>query len=242
MQKRLAMWSGPRNISTALMRSFGVRPRSLVCDEPLYAYYLAQTGLHHPHADEIIATHESDLDQVIATLIAPLPEGVELFYQKHMAHHLLAQVDRSWLEHLENAFLIREPRQMLTSLIDVLGTIRIEDTGLPQQVELFHWQQQRTGRIPAVLDAKELLLDPTAVLRKFCQRIEIDFQPCMLEWEAGPRETDGCWAPYWYHNTLKSTGFGPYRSKKIPVPARYENLALECEALYQELARHRLQA
>jgi sulfotransferase family protein len=241
MPKRLAMWSGPRNISTALMRSFDALPRSLVCDEPLYAYYLAQTGLQHPHADQIIATQESELDRVIAELVGPVPPGVELYYQKHMAHHLLPQVDRTWLGHLENAFLIREPREMLTSLIEILGTIRIEDTGLPQQVELFHWQWQRTGRLPAVLDAKELLLDPATILRQFCQQVGIEFDPCMLEWPAGPRETDGCWGPYWYGNTLQSTGFGPYRRKDLPVPEQYESLALECEALYQQLAVHRIQ-
>lgn len=240
MTLRLAMWSGPRNISTAMMRSFGARPDSHVCDEPLYAAYLQMTGLPHPLAEEIIATHEPDWRKVVAELTGPVPGGQPLWYQKHMAHHLLPEMDRGWLDQLTNAFLIREPRAMLMSLIDRLGEVGIQDTGLPQQVELFRYQAERTGETPVVVDSKEVLLNPEGVLRQLCERVGLSFDPAMLAWEAGPRDTDGCWGPHWYHSTNNSTGFGPYREKEVEVPAAYESIAQECEALYAELHPHRI--
>jgi sulfotransferase family protein len=240
MSFRLAMWSGPRNISTAMMRSFGARSDSFVSDEPLYAAYLKATGLPHPLAEEIIATHQPDWRRMVHYLTGPTPNGATLWYQKHMAHHLLPEMDRGWLDQLTNAFLIREPRAMLMSLIDRLGEIGIQDTGLPQQVELFHYQAERTGETPVVIDSKEVLLDPEGVLRQLCERVGIDFNPAMLTWEAGARETDGCWGPHWYHGTNKSTGFAPYREKEVVVPSAYESIALECEALYAELHPHRI--
>jgi len=242
MTTHLALWSGPRNISTAMMRSFGARGDCWVSDEPLYAAYLQATGLPHPHADEIIATHEADWRKVVADLTAEIPSGRSLWYQKHMAHHLLPEMDRAWLDSLTNAFLIREPRAMLTSLLEKLDDVRLEDTGLPQQVELFRWQAERTGRTPVVLDAKEVLLDPAGVLSEFCAAVGIGFDPAMMSWPAGPRDTDGCWGPYWYHNTNNSTGFAPYREKQVAVPAEYEELAQQAEALYLELHPHRLTA
>ena len=242
MTTRIAMWSGPRNISTALMRSFGARSDTAVSDEPLYAHYLSHTGFAHPGADEITRVHETDWRSVVAELTGPVPGDRELWYQKQMAHHLLPHIEREWLDGCVNTFLIREPRAMLTSLLEKLDKVRIEDTGLPQQVELFRWVQERSGETPAVLDAREVLMDPRSVLGAFCARIGIEFDAAMLSWEPGLRTTDGCWAPYWYGNTLKSTGFAPYRVKQTEVPAAYEELARECEELYAEIAAHRIRA
>ena len=240
MSLRLAMWSGPRNISTAMMRSFDARCDSFVSDEPLYAAYLQMTGLPHPMAEEIIATHDPNWESVVAHLTGTIPNGASFWYQKHMSHHLLPEMGRDWLDQLTNAFLIREPRAMLVSLIDRLGPVGIQDTGLPQQLELFHYQRERTGETPVVVDSKDVLENPEGILRQLCERVGIAFEPAMLSWEAGARETDGCWGPHWYHNTNNSTGFAPYREKQVEVPAEFEAIAQECEAIYEELHAHRI--
>lgn len=240
MTLRLAMWSGPRNISTAMMRSFDARADSFVSDEPLYAAYLQITGLPHPMAEEIIATHDPNWESVVAHLTGDAPNGAGLWYQKHMSHHLLPEMGRAWLDQLTNCFLIREPRAMLVSLIDRLGPVGIMDTGLPQQLELFRYQAERTGETPAVVDSKDVLLDPQGVLSKLCERVGIGFEPAMLKWAAGPRETDGCWGPHWYHSTNNSTEFGTYRPKEVVVPAEFEEIAQQCEEIYAELHQHRI--
>ena len=159
------MWSGPRNISTALMRSWGNRPDTYVSDEPFYAHYLAQTGKNHPGAEEVLALHEQDWRKVVAWLTGPIPENRSVFYQKHMTHHLLPGMDRGWLEQVQSCFLIRDPREMLTSLVQKLDRPLLEDTGLPQQVEIFELVRDRTGRIPPVIDSKDVLLDPERIFR-----------------------------------------------------------------------------
>ena len=237
---RIAMWSGPRNVSTACMRSFGSRSDTVVCDEPLYAHYLATTGLEHPVAEEIVARHEADWRKVAAWLTGPLPAGKTVFYQKHMAHHLLPQIERDWLAGLVNCFLIRDPSRMLASLLEKLSAPRLEDTGLPQQVQLFGQERERTGEVPVVIDSKDLLLDPRGMLALLCERLGLDFQAGMLSWEPGQRETDGCWAPYWYGHALQSTGFAPYREKDVRVPSEFDGLRRECEDLYRLLHGHRL--
>ena len=150
--RRVAMWSGPRNISTAMMRAWGNRPDTFVCDEPLYAHYLLKTGVPHPGAEEIVRTYETDWQKVVTWLTGPVPEGKALFFQKHMTHHLLPEIDRGWLGSLDNAFLIRQPRDVLTSYTKVVAQPTLEDLGLPQQLEIFRWVQQNTGRIPPVLE------------------------------------------------------------------------------------------
>jgi Sulfotransferase domain len=237
---RLAVWSGPRNISTALMRAFDSRADSVVCDEPLYAHYLRETGLPHPMAEQVVAEHEADWPTVAEWLTGPLPEGKTLFYQKHMAHHLLPSIDRGWLARLTNVFLIRDPRQMLTSLLEVMPDARLEHTGLPQQVELFQAEAQRTGSTPVVIDSKDLLLDPRAMLAALCERVGLEFDGAMLNWAPGPRETDGCWAAAWYGKVLDSTGFQPYHHKSARVPEGCAPLEQACVALYEQLSPHRL--
>lgn len=239
---RIAMWSGPRNVSTALMRSFGSRADTVVCDEPLYAYYLERTGLPHPMADEIIARHESDWRAVSRWLVGPLPPGKSVFYQKHMAHHLLPDIEREWLRELTHAFLVREPGAMLLSLDAVIPNPTLMDTGLPQQVELFDQVSRLTGSVPPIVDSEDLLADPRGVLTKLCERLDLEFEPGMLSWEPGVRATDGCWAEAWYGNALASTGFGPHRARTRPVPANMSTLERECAALYERLHEHRIVA
>jgi hypothetical protein len=236
------MWSGPRNISTAMMRSWGARPDTIVCDEPLYAHYLKVTGLPHPGAAETLAAYETDWRKVVPWLTGPLPDGKAVFYQKHMAHHMLANIELDWVHGLTNCFLIREPREMIASLREFIPKPRIEDTGLPQQVRIFEMVGAATGRVPPVLDARDILLNPRAVLEKFCDRIGLPFYDEMLEWPAGRRETDGTWAKHWYAKVERTTTFGTYRRKIDAIPDELEGLLADCQDLYHQLHPHRITA
>lgn len=242
MGLHIAMWSGPRNISTALMRSFDSRADTYVSDEPLYAAYLRATKKPHPMAREILAQQENDSARVTRTLAGPIPNNCSVWFQKHMTHHLLPETDRAWLHNVEHAFLIRQPRAMLVSLAKKLGEVSLEDTGLPQQAALHGELHKLTGKQPPVVVASELLADPSGVLTELCRRLGLAFDPAMLSWEPGPRSTDGCWGPVWYEHTYASTKFAAPRQTPIVLPKKLEPLALECEALFAELAQHRIQA
>jgi sulfotransferase family protein len=237
---RVAMWSGPRNISTALMRAWGNRADTVVCDEPFYAYYLRETGRPHPGRDEVLAAHESDWKKVVASLLGELPSGKTVFYQKHMAHHLLPAVDRAWLASVEHAFLIRDPGEMLASLIRVTPDPRLEDTGLPQQWEIFELERTRRGRTPPVVDARDVLGDPPGLLRRLCAELNVPFDEAMLAWAPGPRATDGVWARHWYAAVEASTGFEPYRAGPAVLPDRLSGLREICADYYERLHAHRL--
>ena len=227
MNVRIAMWSGPRNISTALLRSWGNRADTVVVDEPLYAHYLANTDVDHPGREEVLAAHEADWRRVVDTLTAPLPAGKTISYQKHMAHHLLPSVGREWLDDVTSAFLIRDPREMLPSLAQVLANPRLEDTGLPQQVALYQRLRDR-GEDPAVVDARDVLQAPEAVLRVLCEHLAVPFDDRMLSWPAGPRDTDGVWARWWYDAVTASTGFAPYEPSTKPLRDDLRPLLDEC--------------
>ncbi|WP_256386193.1 HAD family hydrolase [Singulisphaera sp. GP187] len=234
------MWSGPRNISTALMRSWGNRPDTFVSDEPLYAHYLQQTGIDHPGAAEVIAGHEPDWNKVVAWLTGPIPDGKPVFFQKQMAHHLLPRIDRAWLGLVSNAFLIRDPREMLASLVKVLPHPTVQDTGLPQQVEIFEWVRRRGDTIPPVVDARDVLEDPRTTLAMLCDALGVPFLDAMLSWPAGRRSSDGVWAKYWYANVEKSTSFQRPTVSREPFPAQLEGLLQECVPYYETLYEHRL--
>jgi hypothetical protein len=234
------MWSGPRNISTALMRSWGNRPDTHVCDEPFYAYYLLRTGAPHPGAAEIIADQENDWQKVASSLTGAIPGGKSIFYQKHMAHHLLAEIRGDWLNSLTHGFLIREPAEMLASLVKVTPEPSLADTGLPQQLALFEEIHRKTALAPPVLDARDVLDDPKQSLELFCAAVGIPFMDAMLSWPAGRRETDGIWAKYWYAEVEKSTSFRPHRPGSDPLPPRLNTLLGQCRELYQVLFSHRL--
>ncbi len=239
---RIAMWSGPRNISTAMLRAWGNRPDTFVTDEPLYAHYLLHTGVIHPGRDEVLSAQDNDWRRVTGWLCGPVPGGKRIWYQKHMAHHLLPQIGRAWMTSLTHCFLIREPREMLTSLIKNLRSPTLADTGLPQQVELVRQVHEQTGRVPPILDARDVLEDPRGVLNALCRALRIEFSESMLHWPAGKRSTDGVWAPHWYAAVERSTGFEPYRPKPDPVPAELSALLAECERCYSVLHAQRLRA
>ena len=234
------MWSGPRNISTAMMRAWGNRPDTVVCDEPFYAHYLVQTGLAHPGAEEVIRSQESDWRRVVERLRGPLPVGKTIFYQKQMAHHLLPEMETGWLAELTNCFLIRDPCEMLVSLAEFIPRPTIQDTGLPQQVRIFETTRGRTGTTPIVLDARDILAAPREMLAAFCAAVGVEFLESMLQWPPGRRETDGVWAKYWYTKVDQTTCFEPVRPKHKPVPAELTSLLDECDSLYQRLARYQM--
>jgi Sulfotransferase domain len=239
--RRIAMWSGPRNISTALMRSWENRPDTAVVDEPLYAHYLQRTGTPHPGADEIIRSQETDWRRVVDHLTNDdIPDGKTIYYQKHMTHHLLPEIGREWLNRLDNVFLLRDPREVVPSFIEKAGEPRLEDIGLPQQLELFEWVRRHSGRIPPVIDARDFLDNPEGMLRQLCDRLGVPFTPGMLSWPAGPRATDGVWAKHWYDAVWRSTGFQPYRPKRVEVPARLTDVLKRAEEIYQALYAHRM--
>jgi hypothetical protein len=237
---RIGMWSGPRNISTAMMRAWGNRPDTFVCDEPLYAHFLKETGRRHQGAYEVIAAGQTDVAKVIEWLTGPVPQGKRIFYQKHMTHHLLSDVPRGWLRTLKNCFLIRDPGQMLTSLIKHVPDAKIEDTGYPQQVEIFNLVREWTGEVPPVLDSRDVLNNPRRTLSLLCDRLGVDFTERMLAWAPGLRDTDGVWAKYWYKEVETTISFRPYAPKSEPVPAELTGLLKECESYYQQLYAHRL--
>jgi hypothetical protein len=253
---RIAMWSGPRTLSTALMRSFENRPDTVVVDEPLYGYYLAETGIDHPGRNEIMRSMPTRWPEVVEQLTSgPLPPGRTVYYQKHMTHHLLPDVDRGLLGRLRHAFLIREPRRLLASYAKVRDTPTLADLGLEQQVEIY-----RLFGGP-VIDAADLAAKPQETLKALCGALGIGFDPAMLSWPAGPRPTDGVWARNWYARVWASTGFtsgrdsgggaatpappdsggGGAASAAPPdeLPAALEGLAARCQPFYDELAAGR---
>ena len=240
MTTAICLWSGPRNVSTALMYSFAQNDRVTVVDEPLYGHYLRVTGAGHPGADEVIAAMNCDGDAVMRELLRRQADNPEpRLFMKHMAHHLV-DIDLGFLRQTCNIFLVRDPRDMLPSLSIQLPEPRLADTGLQRQWELFS-DLVEAGQSPAILDSRELLTNPPAVLSALCEHIGVPFTPAMLGWEAGPRPEDGVWAPHWYHAVHRSTGFAPYRPKQ-EFPDRLQPLLDECQPWYDRLFEHAIRA
>lgn len=237
---RLAMWSGPRNISTAMMRSFDNRTDSVVCDEPFYAHYLHVTQKDHPGKNEVIAAGETDWRKVVEWLTGPIPGGKRLFYQKQMTHHLLPHIERDWLAKVTNCFLIRHPRDVLTSYIKIVPNPSDEDTGFPQQLEIFQWLRRNLDITPLVIDSVEVLNEPRHTLGLLCDALGLDFQESMLSWAPGLRPTDGVWAKHWYKEVETTTAFRPYKPKPDQVPDSLSDLYDRCLASYEALYEHRL--
>ena len=236
MSVRIAMWSGPRNISTAMLRAFENREDTVVVDEPLYACYLAATGAEHPGREEIIQAGDTDWRSVVARLTGPIPGASAVYYQKHMTHHLLPAMDRHWLTRLSHAFLIRDPRAVVRSYARARPLRSAEELGFPQQSALFEEIRARTGEIPPVIDAEHFLTDPRGQLQALCERLGIAFSERMLSWPSGPRDSDGIWAGHWYGQVWQSTGFGPPRPPDTtPLAPELATLVAACEPHYQRL-------
>src|SRR5436190_18157091 len=209
---RIAMWSGPRNISTAMMRAWGNRPDTFVVDEPFYAFYLKKTGADHPGAAEVIVSGETDWRKIVEQCGRGLsaPTDKKIFYQKQMTHHLLPEVSRDWLREVTNCFLILDPAAVITSYIKKNREPTVEDVGFVQQAEIFDFVHREHGSLPPVIDADDVLLTPTRMLQLLCDAIGVEFSDVMLSWPSGRRETDGVWAKYWYAEVERSTSFAPY--------------------------------
>lgn len=237
---RIAMWSGPRNISTAMMRSFENRADCVVWDEPLYAHYLKATGIAHPMADEIIASYENDWQTVAQRASASAPEGARVFYQKHMTHHVLPHVDLDWLRALQNCFLIRNPERVVASYADRRADVSLDDLGFPQQRRIFEHVRQLKDAIPPVLDADDVLADPAGMLTALCHAVGIEFDTAMLNWPPGRRISDGLWAAHWYAAVERSTTFAAPNSAPRPVPEHLLSLVEEARPYYEALHPLRL--
>jgi len=225
-----------------MMRAWGNREDCFVCDEPLYAHYLQHTGLEHPGAAEIVEQHETDWRRVVTGLTGPIPESRAVYYQKHMAHHLLPHIEREWLDRLTHVFLIREPAAMVSSYLVRRPEMSVEDSGLPQQWEIFERVSESLGAAPPVLDSRDVLESPQAMLETLCERLGLAFSKRMLSWDAGKRKTDGVWARHWYDAVEASTGFQPFRPKDVSIPPEFDALVEQCESYYSRLHRHRLLA
>ena len=237
---RIAMWSGPRNISTAMMRAWGNRPGTFVIDEPFYAYYLKTSGKEHPGAHTVIAAGEVDWQKVVAQLTGPIPNGKSIFFQKHMTHHLLPEVDRHWLAAMTNCFLIRDPREVIVSYVKKRENPALEDLGFIQQAEIFDFVRTRANSIPPIVDAKDVLENPERMLRLLCDAVGVEFSKSMLSWPPGLRETDGAWAKYWYAEVARSTSFQPYRPRDAKVPGHFGKIHERCRECYERLYEYRL--
>lgn len=233
--KRICLWSGPRNISTALMYSFAQRADTKVVDEPLYAHYLEKTNAdsYHPGAKEILRSMEKDGNKVVKEMLGYHTKPIVFF--KHMTHHLV-KLDLSFLSETINVILTRDPIDMLPSFDKAIKNPSLNDVGYQAHLDLIQYLEKQ-GQEAIVIDSRFIQDEPKQNLKKLCQQLEIPFDPAMLSWEAGPIEEDGCWAPYWYHNVHKSTGFKVYQPKSAPFPEHLNDLLDQCMPIYLELKK-----
>jgi hypothetical protein len=241
MAIRIAMWSGPRNISTAMMRSFEARGDCAVSDEPFYAAYLDRTGIDHPLREQVIASQSLEPKEISAMLTGSIPGGKPLWYQKHMTLHMIPEFDRSFMAQVRNAFLIRDPIAVLASYASKRSDVTIADIGFVQQREIFEQETQRLGAPPPVIDAADVLADPGRTLSLLCEALDIPYTPAMLHWPRGRRASDGVWAPAWYAAVENSTGFAAPAPKEAPALAPYlRSLVEQAQPHYDALAKYRL--
>jgi Sulfotransferase domain len=236
---RVAMWSGPRNISTAMMRAWENRPDTVVVDEPLYAAYLALTGIDHPGRDDVLAAQPTSLDKAVAALSEPLPPGASVHYAKHMAHHLDTAADPGWTETFRNVLLIRDPGEVVASYVRSREACEPNDIGLLQQQWLLERWDSCGSDVP-VIDSADFLRDPEAHLRWLCDWLGIAFTERMLRWPPGPRDSDGVWAPHWYDAVLASTGFEPPRPRVVDLSPHDAAVAEACRPAYDALHERRV--
>jgi hypothetical protein len=238
---RIAMWSGPRNISTAMMRSFGNRDDTAVADEPFYAAYLAATSIDHPMRAESLASQPTDWKEVVKTVLGPAPDAKPIFYQKHMTHHMLPDFGLGWMARCRNAFLIRAPEDVLASYTQKRAGVTLADIGFVQQDELFEREADRLGHAPPVIESADVLNDPRGTLRALCAALEIPFSDKMLHWPPGRRASDGVWAPVWYESVERSTGFARPR-ETAALDDSLKSIADAARPYYARLAAHKILA
>ena len=236
----IAMWSGPRNLSTALMYAFAARGDCAVWDEPFYAAYLARTGLAHPMRDEIIAAGETDPTRVAAACVAPTSSDKPLFYQKHMCQHMIADMPRDWIEDVTNVFLIRHPARVMASFASKYEAAELSDIGFVQQAELFDRISETSKIIPIVIDSNDIRKNPEAILRLLCDRLDIAFMQSMLGWPTGPKPYDGVWAPVWYHAVHRSSGFAGQEGPLPHLQGDFARTAKAAMPYYERLRAHAL--
>jgi hypothetical protein len=236
------MWSGPRNLSTAMMRSFGNRADTAVTDEPFYGAFLRTSGADHPMREAVIEKMDCDWRSIARRLAGPAPEGRPIWYQKHMWHHMVGPVGYvDFADDFTHAFLIRDPANMIASYLRKREAAAFEDFGLDRQAEFFEREAERLGHAPPVVDANDVLANPRGTLAALCERLGIAFDPAMLSWPPGCRPTDGPWAPHWYQAVEASTGFGP-PDGPVDLPAATGALADRCRPYYERLAAHKITA
>ncbi|WP_223421835.1 sulfotransferase-like domain-containing protein [Tateyamaria pelophila] len=233
MTKRIAMWSGPRNLSTAMMYSFGARSDCRVVDEPFYAAYLTATGLDHPMRDDILGSQDTIYDNVVKSLDSPVSEPV--FYQKHMTHHMLPDWPIDWTRHMTNVFLIRHPARVIASYAKKREGPTLEDIGFVQQARIFDMVDA-----PIVIDSADIRRDPAGMLQKLCARIGIDWDEKMLTWPKGGHAADGIWAAHWYGAVHRSTGFDAAEGPVPELSGTYAQIVSAALPHYEALAAHKI--
>ncbi len=241
MTLRIAMWSGPRNISTAMMRSFSSRPDCFVSDEPFYGAFLKETGADHPMADEVVAAMETDWRKVADRLEGDPPDGSPVWYQKQMAHHMVGPIAPDDLDGLTHAFLIRNPQRMAASYARKREAVTVDDLGLRLQREFFDRECERLGHAPPVIDSAYVLAEPAGVLSQLCWALGIPWDPAMLGWPAGRHPQDGIWASHWYGHVEASTNFEPADAGDPPqLEPALQAVADACMGDYLHLSRFAL--
>jgi Sulfotransferase domain len=238
MSVNIAMWSGPRNISTAMMYAFGNRSDCVAWDEPFYAFSLVHRGNDHPMRAEIIAANSADYDELARRCVGDAAKPV--FYQKHMTHHLPKGFDRAWIKRMTNAFLIRAPERVLASYARKWSDVSLDALGFTQQLEIFEDVADLLGSAPPVVDADDVLAHPEATLRSLCTRLRIPFDPAMLSWPKGPKPFDGVWAPHWYNAAWQSTGFAAPPKADTELPSELQGIADEARPIYERLRAWRI--
>lgn len=239
---RICLWSGPRNISTAMMRSFENRPDCEVWDEPFYGYYLKRTVLDHPGREAVLELWPTDPERIASRCAGSAPDGSPLFFQKHMCQHMLDGLDLSWTAHCRHIFLIRDPAQVAASFNATMGYVTPDDLGSLRQLSLFDEIASLTGRDWPVIEGVDVLAAPEAMLRALCSAIDIGFDPAMLSWPAGKRTSDGPWAPHWYARVEASTGFEAPAPSRHDSPARLGPVIEACTPAYKTLKARKLVA
>ncbi len=241
---RIAMWSGPRNISTAMLRAWENRPDTVVVDEPLYGPYLATTGKQHAAYEAIRLVQGNDWRPIVKALTEAVPAEAtaqtQIYYQKHMSHHLTDDIELEFVDHLRNGFLLRHPNDVLASYLRKHHRATPEDLGFPQQVKLFNWIKQRSGKTPPILESKDILMDPAGMLKKLCVALDVPFDAAMLSWPKGYRDSDGIWAEHWYNRVIESTGFSEYQPKENKLSQEEQRIADECLPYFETLLEHKI--